>query len=136
MVKADIAADLFQRNGVRFVLDFAGRIQHSHHALRACHGLLHIFQQVGQARNRSVEQAEIQQEGNNILHPQPFPVCKITAEANHQDRSQGGDKLHGRMENRADFQRLEHRPDMLEIPFIHLSGLVFLPAERLDFMNT
>ena len=96
---------------------------------------MHILQQVGQTGYRPVEQAQVQQEGYDILHPKSVPVSQVTAEADHQDSAQGRDKLHRRMEDRTDLQRLQHRVDMFEILLIHLFRFIFFPPEGLDLMN-
>ena len=136
MIKDDFTPDGPEGFCTFGIPDFQRRIQNVQHTFRAGHGLLHILQQVGQAGHRPVEQTQVKQECHDVRYAQPFPVSKVTAEADDQDCSQGRDKFDGRMEDRADFQCPEHGADVFEIPFVDLLGFIFLPAEGLNLMDT
>ena len=135
MIKRDLALDGGKNFGAVQVPDLLRRIENIQDALRTGHGLLQAFQEVGQACHRRVEEPQIQEESHDIRHAQAFLPGQVSAEAYHQDRSQGGDKLDGGMEHGADLQRLQHGADVFEVPRVHLPGFIFFPPEGLDLMN-
>ena len=135
MIESDFSVDIFQGFRAGHILNLGGSVQDGQDSFGAGHGLLHALQQVGKAGDRRIEQAEIQQEGDDIRNAQPFPVGQKTAETHHQDRSEGGNELHRGMKNRADLQGLKHGTDVREILNVHLLRFIFFPAEGLDLVN-
>ena len=135
MVEGNFALYVLQGSCVRQVPDFRRRVQHGQHTLRSGHGLLHVLQQVGQAGDRSVEKAQVQQEGHDVRRAQAFLIGQVAAEAHYQDRADGGKELHGRMEDAAELQGLQHGLDVFKVMLVYLFCFIFLPAEGLDLMN-
>ena len=129
MIEDDLSLHICEVFCAGPVLNLHRRVQNIQHPLRACHGLLHVFQQVGKPGYRHIEQSKIQQKRHDILNPQSFPEGQKAAEGNHQDRSKGRDEFHGGMEYSADLQCLQHCFYMVKIPFIHLPGFVLFTSE-------
>ena len=135
MIKGDVAGDMLQLFGAGPVHNLARCVEHRQDTLSAGHGLLHVFQEVRQARNRGIEETKIEHEGHNVLDAQLPAVGKETAEADDQHGADGGNEFDRGMEDRADLEGLEHGVDVLEILFIDALGFIFLAAEGLDLMD-
>ena len=60
VIEGDLALHVGQRLCTGPVLDLAGSVKDRHHALRAGHGLLHALQEVREARDGRVKEAQVQ----------------------------------------------------------------------------
>ena len=84
MIEAYLTAHILKRLCRRLILYLAGSVKDRDDTFRARHRLLHVFQQIGYSRDRSVEQAQVQKKRYNIGHAQTFPIREISAEPNHE----------------------------------------------------
>ena len=135
MLKGDSALHVRKIHGVRGIGNVRRSVENERHALGAGQGLLEALKEICKARNRSVEEAQVEDEGHDILDGElPF-VREITSEKYNQHRSGSGEKLHAGVEDGACPKGAEHCHNLLKALASDALALVFLLAEGLNLMQ-
>ncbi len=135
VVERDSTLDFRERLRVGRILDLRRRVEDQRHTLGACQRLLQALKKICKARDRCVEEREIEHKRHDVSHGELAAVREVAAEEDDQHRSGGRQKLHAGVEQRAGAECAEHRGDLQETLGLYALSLVLLLTERLDLVE-